>query len=96
VGIPVVQDSLLVDFGFWSACEPVEVPEAMRNAVASFSHRLCQNDIAAKEILDKLMLIWQRIVDNPDEDLAMGYPILGVRGYVELDDGSSAYLILMR
>jgi hypothetical protein len=103
VNIFVIHKNYLVDFGWWSSCTPQEIPDAIRKAISTFNHYLIDDTnekvrATRKEIFDKMLDVFDEIANEEDENLAMGYPKLGVKGRIALEtvEETNAYMVLTK
>jgi len=101
VQVLVVGKSKVYDMGWWSACCPQEIPDALKKAVSTFSSYLFDEEnrkvLATRtEILHKLLNVFDKIAE--ETNLTMGYPELGIRGKVSLEtvEDATAYMVLMK
>jgi hypothetical protein len=100
--VVVVAEDKLVDHGWWSACCPAECGDAMLRAVDTFMFTL--RDVEDDEVIETraeikvhLTDLWASIKTDPEDDIGMGYPRLGVRPGMELvSRKGTLYVIFMK
>lgn len=103
VCVLVIGKSKLYDLGWWSACCPQEIPDAIKRAVSTFSFYLMNDDnrkvsATKTEVIHKLLNAYDKIANDPNMNLTMGYPELGIRSKIALETvkDTTAYMVLMK
>lgn len=101
VCVLVVGRSRIYDLGWWSACCPQEIPDAIEKAVCTFNFYLLNENnpkvsATRTEVTHKLLNAYEKIAN--DTNLSMGYPEFGVRVKVALETvkDTTAYMVLMK
>lgn len=103
VQVLVVGKSKIYDLGWWSACTPQEIPYAIKKAVSTFNLYLLDKNnpkvsATRAEITHRLLEAFDKIANDPESNLSMGYPALGIRSRIALEtvENTTAYMVLMK
>lgn len=100
--VVVISENQLFDHGWWSACCPDEIGDAMHQATKTFMFGLRDTEDPEvmeirSEVVARLMMLWSDIKEDPEDDIKMGFPRLGVRPGIDLEScNGTLYVILMK